>query len=148
MNDLFDAFPLDPCGHTDTDGDGIPNDLFTSINYPCRGMEGDPDDDNDGHLDDDDVFPLDPTEWADFDLDGIGNNADVNDDNDGWSDLMEFVCGMIRTTTTTTQSIPTAMATAIPLTRMMTTTVSSTSTTTTRWLLQVLGNGRSAQETW
>ena len=56
-------------------------------------MEGDPDDDNDGHLDDDDVFPLDPTEWADFDLDGIGNNADVNDDNDGWSDLMEFVCG-------------------------------------------------------
>ena len=93
VNDLFDAFPLDPCGHTDTDGDGLPNDLFTSINYPCRGMEGDPDDDNDGHLDDDDVFPLDPTEWADFDLDGIGNNADVNDDNDGWSDLMEFVCG-------------------------------------------------------
>ena len=41
------------------------------------------DDDNDGYFNGDDVFPLDPTEWADFDEDGLGDNADINDDNDG-----------------------------------------------------------------
>ena len=90
--DTLDAFPLDPCGSLDTDGDGLPNDIHTSINYPCKGWEGDPDDDNDGYLDVDDAFPLDSTEWIDSDGDGQGNNADVNDDNDGWSDLLEFIC--------------------------------------------------------
>ena len=90
---MYDAYPLDPCAHTDTDGDGLPNDVYTSIQYTCRGTTGDPDDDNDGYLDGDDVFPLDPTEWADFDEDGLGDNADINDDNDGWSDLMEYICG-------------------------------------------------------
>ncbi|MDB2400943.1 thrombospondin type 3 repeat-containing protein [Porticoccaceae bacterium] len=33
-----------------------------------------------------DAFPLDPTESLDSDLDGIGNNADIDDDNDGVSD--------------------------------------------------------------
>ena len=91
--DLFDVYPLDPCGHTDTDGDGLPDDLFTSISYPCRGLTGDPDDDNDGYLDLDDAFPLDSSEWADNDQDGVGDNADINDDNDAWSDLLEFICG-------------------------------------------------------
>jgi len=66
--------------YTDTDFDGIPDIL-------------DPDDDNDGYLDDLDVFPLDPNEWIDTDSDGIGNNADLDDDNDGWSDLTEIDCG-------------------------------------------------------
>jgi len=66
--------------YTDTDFDGIPDIL-------------DPDDDNDGYLDDLDAFPLDPNEWIDTDSDGIGNNADLDDDNDGWSDITEIDCG-------------------------------------------------------
>jgi len=57
----------------DTDGDGLPDAI-------------DPDDDNDGVLDEADAFPLDPTESVDTDGDGIGNNADPDDDNDGLSD--------------------------------------------------------------
>ena len=30
-----------------------------------------------------DAFPLDPTEWVDSDQDAVGNNADLDDDNDG-----------------------------------------------------------------
>lgn len=44
----------------DTDGDGVPNSR--------------------------DAFPLDATERADFDLDGRGDNADSDDDQDGWPD--------------------------------------------------------------
>jgi len=36
-----------------------------------------------------DVFPLDPKEWRDTDGDGIGDNADLDDDNDGYSDRVE-----------------------------------------------------------
>ncbi|MCH6257537.1 carbohydrate-binding protein [Puniceicoccaceae bacterium K14] len=43
----------------------------------------DPDDDNDGHADEDDLFPTNSTEWADFDEDGIGDNSDTDNDNDG-----------------------------------------------------------------
>ena len=49
----------------------------------------DPDDDNDGVLDDKDAFPLNANEWIDTDHDGIGNNADTDDDNDGISDADE-----------------------------------------------------------
>ena len=65
---------------SETDGDGL-------LNYE------DPDDDNDGVVDNDDVFPLDATEWLDTDLDGIGNNADTDDDNDGVSDVDELALG-------------------------------------------------------
>ena len=40
-----------------------------------------------------DKFPNNPDEWYDFDEDGIGNNADLDDDNDGWLDLVEPICG-------------------------------------------------------
>jgi YD repeat-containing protein len=60
-------------GELDTDGDGIPD-------------SEDPDDDNDGYLDEKDAFPLDPDEWLDTDGDGIGNNADTDDDDDGHDD--------------------------------------------------------------
>ncbi len=56
-------------------------------------LSEDLDDDGDGVLDIYDQFPLDPTEWMDTDLDGIGNNADSDDDGDGWSDNDEWICG-------------------------------------------------------
>ena len=43
------------------------------------------DDDGDGVEDAVDLFPLDSTESVDTDGDGIGNNADRDDDGDGWS---------------------------------------------------------------
>ncbi len=58
------------CGGLDTDDDGTAD---------CM----DPDDDNDGMLDNQDAFPLDPSESIDTDRDRIGNNADTDDDNDG-----------------------------------------------------------------
>jgi hypothetical protein len=36
----------------------------------------DPDTDDDGYSDKDDIFPLDYDEWADTDSDGIGDNSD------------------------------------------------------------------------
>ncbi|MFB6317402.1 T9SS type A sorting domain-containing protein [Saccharicrinis sp. FJH54] len=82
----------------DNDGDGIANNV-------------DPDDDNDGITDDveiangtdpyssdtdgdgvsdaEDAFPKDEAESVDTDNDGIGNNADTDDDNDGYTDADE-----------------------------------------------------------
>ncbi len=51
------------------------------------------DSDGDGFLDSSDKFPFDPTEWFDTDSDLIGNNKDLDDDNDGQSDLVELDCG-------------------------------------------------------
>ena len=91
-----DAFPLDPTEQADNDHDRI-------------GNNGDPDDDNDGTLDDgdlsgvagdhpcttdttacDDAFPYDRMEQADADGDGIGNRADLDDDNDGVPDALDY----------------------------------------------------------
>ena len=66
---------------SDIDGDG------------CRDSDQDEDDDGDGYPDDSDKFPVDPSEWMDTDNDGVGDNADLDDDSDGWSDLMEGDCG-------------------------------------------------------
>ena len=33
------------------------------------------------------------SEWEDTDNDNIGNNADLDDDNDGYDDLTELSCG-------------------------------------------------------
>jgi hypothetical protein len=52
---------------TDTDEDGVPDYL--------------------------DIFPLDPDENEDTDLDNIGNNADLDDDGDGYSDIDEIQWG-------------------------------------------------------
>jgi hypothetical protein len=43
--------------------------------------------DGDGVMDGGDAFPDDPTEWEDTDGDGTGNNADMDDDNDGYLDV-------------------------------------------------------------
>ena len=45
------------------------------------------DSDNDGVVDGSDALPFDITETRDDDLDGIGNNADLDDDGDGVSDV-------------------------------------------------------------
>lgn len=47
------------------------------------------DTDGDGAIDGVDEFPCNAQETVDTDHDGIGNNADVDDDNDGWSDSQE-----------------------------------------------------------
>jgi hypothetical protein len=65
----IDAFPNDPTEWDDTDADGI-------------GNNADPDDDNDTVPDATDAFPLDPTESKDTDGDGIGDNTDPDGDND------------------------------------------------------------------
>ncbi|MDB4819411.1 hypothetical protein OAH59_03035 [Euryarchaeota archaeon] len=50
------------------------------------------DTDDDGFFDEYDSFPQNSTEWEDYDNDGIGNNADLDDDNDNWSDIDEINC--------------------------------------------------------
>ena len=54
---------------------------------------GFPDADGDGCPDEEDAFPDDASECSDFDSDGIGDNADSDDDNDGWDDVEELSCG-------------------------------------------------------
>lgn len=51
------------------------------------------DTDGDGYLDNNDKFPNDPNEWLDTDNDGIGNNTDLDDDEDGISDIDELIYG-------------------------------------------------------
>lgn len=51
------------------------------------------DSDDDGYIDILDEFPQNPSEWFDFDKDGIGDNQDLDDDNDGLSDLLEAQYG-------------------------------------------------------
>jgi hypothetical protein len=48
------------------------------------------DSDHDGYPDEWDIFPFDPTEWIDTDYDGVGNNADSDDDGDGYNDTIEL----------------------------------------------------------
>ena len=64
----------------DCDSDGTVNNL-------------DPDDDNDGVLDANDLYPCDPTQSADTDGDGIGDGDDIDDDNDGILDTYEDSAG-------------------------------------------------------
>jgi hypothetical protein len=61
INDIDDAFPLNPPETEDTDLDGIGNNA---------------DSDDDGVNDNVDVFPLDATKTLDADSDGVGDNAD------------------------------------------------------------------------
>ena len=51
------------------------------------------DSDGDGYKNLIDAFPSDPAEWQDTDSDGIGNNADNDDDGDGYTDDIEIEAG-------------------------------------------------------
>ncbi|MFL2956710.1 MAG: hypothetical protein ACJZ39_04515 [Candidatus Thalassarchaeaceae archaeon] len=90
VDNADDAFPTSPCASIDTDGDGLPDSLLENC---VTSLNDDLDDDNDGYLDSVDAFSLDPAEWVDTDEDGIGDNADLNDDDDAWTDSEEFACG-------------------------------------------------------
>ncbi len=93
VKDGTDPFPLDPTEWLDTDGDGKGNTADTdddndglSDTYETSIGTGPLNPDTDGDTWDDgiDEFPLDPNEWLDTDEDGIGDNADPDDDNDGF----------------------------------------------------------------
>jgi hypothetical protein len=98
FSDASDAFPLDLNEWLDTDGDSIgdnsdlddDNDGLTDVAEINLGT--DPllvDTDGDTISDASDAFPLDLNEWLDTDGDSIGNNADLDDDNDGLTDVAE-----------------------------------------------------------
>jgi len=57
----------------------------------CGGSSGkEKDDDGDGVVNSKDAFPNDKLEWSNNDGDEVGDNADLDDDNDGISDLIEI----------------------------------------------------------
>ena len=62
--------------------------------FSITGSEDGGERDGDGVIDSRDFYPLDPTEWSENDFDGIGDNADLDDDNDGMSDNYEALCGL------------------------------------------------------
>ena len=70
-------------------------DYGTDSQYPALIIEGvvHRDSDNDNVFDQLDDFPNDTEEWLDTDDDGTGNNADLDDDNDGLSDTEEANLG-------------------------------------------------------
>ena len=88
----------------DIDGDGIPNDEEIDLGDNSTNTNN-PDTDGDGVCDGPatpnasictpgpDDFPLDSSETIDTDGDGTGDNADTDDDGDGWSDVDEALCG-------------------------------------------------------
>jgi len=61
--------------------------IFFTVSSTDFELEGDSD--GDGFSDSVDVFPDDETEWADNDNDGIGDNADLDDDEDGIADIID-----------------------------------------------------------
>jgi hypothetical protein len=61
IDDVRDAFPLDPCAHSDNDLDGLPNSILPNCETD---LIEDDDDDNDGIPDSEDQDPLDPTVGA------------------------------------------------------------------------------------
>lgn len=64
------------------------------LGMPASITVSDRDHDFDGHLIENDAFPSDPTEWLDTDQDKIGNNADLDDDGDAMSDAWEIEFGL------------------------------------------------------
>lgn len=115
-----DAFPFDPAetqdndedgfgdnNDVDDDNDGYPDELEEAYDtdpldfdsYPKDlDEDGEPDDvdgdvDGDGVENEGDAFPYDPAETVDTDLDGVGDNGDLDDDDDGYSDAVEGQMG-------------------------------------------------------
>ncbi|MDC0055638.1 putative Ig domain-containing protein [Deltaproteobacteria bacterium] len=92
--DADDDFPLDECADTDTDGDGMPNDIVNSCSTT---LIEDLDDDDDNWNDTDEVAcatnPLLDTDTpSDFDSDLTCDYLDTDDDNDTFSDIVEGQC--------------------------------------------------------
>lgn len=71
------------------------NALITNhINAIFNSENPNQDSDEDGVPDNEDAFPNDPNEWIDTDNDGVGNNADTDDDGDGMPDSYELLYGL------------------------------------------------------
>lgn len=86
VNDDVDAFPNDPNETHDTDNDGVGDNADAFPSDPSEHVDSD----GDGIGDNEDLYPNDPTETKDSDGDGVGDNADVfpndpteNKDSDG-----------------------------------------------------------------
>lgn len=84
----------------DIDDDGVGDSLDQCPNTPsgetvdangCAPSQLDSD--GDGVDDASDAFPNDASETLDTDGDGVGNNADTDDDGDGYSDSEELAAG-------------------------------------------------------
>ena len=97
-----DVFPENGLEWADSDGDLIgnnedvddDNDGLIDTQESTLGTDPlTPDSDGDGVIDSLDAFPLDPSEWVDSDGDGMGNVSDLDDDNDGLSDVDEELIG-------------------------------------------------------
>ncbi len=92
-DDAVDLFPNDPLEWIDTDLDGIGNNSDPDVDGDglLNGVDGGPDNNDDGDLTVNvhDPLPKDPSEWLDTDNDGIGNNTDTDDDGDGVPDLLD-----------------------------------------------------------
>ena len=80
-----DGYPVDV--DPDADGDGLTNIYEDEVSKTDRWSF---DTDKDGFGDGEDAFPLYNLESLDTDSDGIGNNSDLDDDNDGYSDRDEI----------------------------------------------------------
>ena len=80
---VLDAFPLEPAASLDSDEDGFP-DAWNADATQAQIAE------SDLVLD---AFPNDATESIDTDSDGQGNNSDLDDDGDGYSDVEELEAG-------------------------------------------------------
>jgi len=104
--DKKDAFPLDPEEWADKDADLIGDNLDADDDGNGIGDDENKNGIADGEeldIDGDgvdraksipwDAFPLNQEEWRDTDGDGTGDNADLDDDNDGWSDKEENRAG-------------------------------------------------------
>ncbi len=101
-----DAYPLDPEETVDKDGDyigdlidaddngdGIGDDDNHNGIPDCEEMDFDGDKVPKAWAISSDAFPWNPKEWRDTDGDGIGDNADPDDDNDGFTDEEEIKAG-------------------------------------------------------
>ena len=117
---IADCLDTETCDGVDNDGDGMVDEDFVDTDGDGLANCIDPDDDNDGVVDAEDADPLNPYvcrdieydgcddcsvgtdgfgplpdhDWfndgLDTDGDGVCNDADVDDDNDGWGDNVDI----------------------------------------------------------
>jgi gliding motility-associated-like protein len=96
------------CAETQTNQQSPPTQVNNSSSQnesTLEVVEVNPEDlDGDGYLNSVDAFPNDPSEYLDTDVDGIGDNADQDDDNDGFTDSDEALC---KTNPKDSNSLPT-----------------------------------------
>ena len=90
--DVADDLPLNELAATDSDGDGYADEyLPSSITFLGEAGLDIEDLVLDRTIYALDAFPSNQSEWRDADGDGTGDNADVDDDNDGVSDALDLL---------------------------------------------------------